>query len=332
MTIFLKNLKNKGYLDALSMTVGIVGSRKINAEDEYGEQDWQHFAPNLTIYGFDADQDACEAANIALSENNNVNWIEKHIPLALSNTCGSRTLYVTHEPMCSSLYPPNEALMAKYAGLQEVAGLDFSVEIETTTLDQFCEMENVANIDFLQIDVQGADLDVLEGAIKLLSKSVLGIQIEVEFAELYKGQPLFADIDSFLKRQNFTLLDILPSHLPRARGLITSQQHPGQILWGEAFYLRDSSLPEAEPDPFQSPENILKLACIADILEFPDYAIELLERLVVMTGNTLYPELPSVIVESLSNLEDLSKADLMQLPVIQRILSTSDDMQFLVHG
>jgi hypothetical protein len=41
MAIFLKSLKESGYLDSLHMTVGIVGSRKISAEDEYGQQDWQ---------------------------------------------------------------------------------------------------------------------------------------------------------------------------------------------------------------------------------------------------------------------------------------------------
>lgn len=327
MTIFLKNLKEKGYFNSLHMTVGIVGSRKINPGDEYGLKGWQHFAPNLTIYGFDADQDACDAANAELSQNDAVNWVEKHIPLALSNVCGSRTLYVTHEPMCSSLYPPNESLMARYAGLREVAGLDFSIEIETTTLDQFCKMENVANIDFLQIDVQGADLDVLKGAINILSKSVLGVQIEVEFSEIYKGQPLFADVDSFMRQQNFTLLDICPTHIPKERGSISSQFHAGQLLWGEAFYMRDPFESDIASKHLQEPENFLKLACIADILAFPDYAIELLEHLMVVHGETLYPELNTVIVESLSKLEDLSNEDLRRLPVIQRILSTSDDMQ-----
>jgi FkbM family methyltransferase len=332
MTIFLKDLKDSGYLNPLEMTIGIIGSRKINTEDEYGIQGWKYFAPKLTIYGFDADEDACDAANTALSEDDSVDWTEKHIPLALGNTCGNRTLYVTHEAMCSSLYPPNEKLLARYAGLQEVAGLNFSVEIETTTLDQFCKTENISNIDFLQIDVQGADLDVLEGAVTLLSRSVLGIQIEVEFAELYKGQPLFADIDSFLKSQNFTLLDIIPTHLPRARGLITSHRHSGQLLWGEAFYLRDPFISEVNDNLFQFPENILKLACIADILEFPDYAIELLEHLRVMPGQSLYSDLDSVIIKSLSNIEDFTNADLMQLPVIQNILSTSDGMQLPFRG
>jgi FkbM family methyltransferase len=331
MSIFVKLLKKKGYLNSLNIAIGIIGSRKINPNDEYGYKDWQFFAPNLTIYGFDADADACEEANTELSGNKDMKWVEKHIPLALSNTCGDKKLYVTHEPMCSSLYPPNEELMKRYLGIQEVAGLDFSVEIETTTLDQFCDIENIKNIDFLQIDVQGADLDVLKGASSLLSKSVLGIQVEVEFVELYKGQPLFSDIDAFLRSQNFTLFDIIPIHVPRAKGPLTSELRSGQLLWGEAFYLRDPFSEQSQSSFFQSSENLLKLACIADILEFPDYSIEILEYLIHAEENP-YPELSSVVLESLSSLEGMSHEDLIQMPVVQQILSTSADMQFPSHG
>jgi FkbM family methyltransferase len=322
MAVFIKSLKERGFLDSLHMTIGIIGSRKVNTEDDYSQRGWQYFAPNLTIYGFDANEDACEEANAAFSQNKVVNWVEKHIPLALGKSCEERTLYVTHAPMCSSLYPPNEALLSRHTGLLEVAGLDFSVDIETTTLDQFCKEEQIHHIDFLQIDVQGADLDVLKGAVNLLSRSVLGIQIEVEFAELYEGQPHFADIDIFLRNQGFTLFDLNSIHRPKTRGPVTSLLRPGQILWGEAFYLRDPLGTDLQINRVgQTPEERLKLACMADVLGFTDYAIELLEQLMISSR----PDLSSVLIESLSNAGGLSREEMMQIPVIQHILSTSED-------
>jgi FkbM family methyltransferase len=332
MAIFLESLKEQGFLDSLKMSIGIVGSRKLSEQDDYSQQGWLHFGENLTIYGFDADADACDAANAELAEREDVNWVEKHIPLALGNSCGEQTLFVTHEPMCSSLYPPNELLMSRFEGLQEAAGLAFEIEIETTTLDQFCQTEAISEIDFLQIDVQGADLDVLKGALELLSRSVFAIQIEIEFAELYKGQPLFADIDTFLRNQHFTLFDIYRSHLRKKSAPITSLHHPGQLLWGEGYYLRDPLGDESLNSLFQTPERLLKLACIADILHFADYATEILEYLTFQHPQKANYNFSSVIIDSFSRLGREYERDFSDLPVIQRILCTFDGMRFPSHG
>jgi FkbM family methyltransferase len=330
MTVFLKSLKEKGFLDSLHMTIGIIGSRKLSEQDDYGQQGWHYFGQNLTVYGFDADADACEAANAEVEASNCV-WAEKHFPLALGKACGEQTLYVTHEPMCSSLYPPNETLIARFDGLEELSGLDFEIDVEIVTLDSFCETEGISEIDFLQIDVQGADLDVLHGARKLLDESVLAIQVEVEFNELYKGQPLFADIDIFLRSQNFNLFDILRSHLRRLGAPITSNTRQGQILWGEAYYFRDLLLANAALSKFQTPEKLLKLACIADILGFVDYAVEILEHLMLNENLQGQRKLASVILESFSILGIEYERDFSNLPVIQGILNTFDDMRFPAH-
>lgn len=275
MSVFVANLKQNGYLDNLHFTVFNVGSRKHNVEDDYANQGWHLFAPNLSIYGFDADADACEEANKKL-QNGSVNWQEEHIPIALSDSIGEAPLYVTKHPMCTSLYPPNEEYLARFPGLPELVNLDFSVDIETTTLDAFCQEEKINNVDFLQIDVQGADLNVLKGATQLLNRSVLAIQIEVEFSHLYVNQPLFADVDSFLSDYQFTLFDLFSTRHFRYSLNKRSNAHPnGQILWADAFYLRDL-ISEKFPKESQKPARILKLACVADVMGFYDYAVELL--------------------------------------------------------
>lgn len=275
MSIFARKLKEEGYLDNLHFTIMNVGSRKLSIQDDYSNQGWGIFAPNLSIYGFDADEDACNQANEELQQRG-INWQEKHIPLALSDSLGEKELYVTKAPMCSSLYPPNESYLARFQGLPELVNLDFSIGIETTTLDAFCQEENIEEIDFLQIDVQGADLDVLKGAINLLNKTVSAIQIEVEFSYLYVNQPLFSDVDVFLRNQKFSLFDIFLAHRPRYILNEKSRKHPnGQLLWGDAFYLRDL-LSENFTKEVRSPLKLLKLACVADVLGFYDYALELL--------------------------------------------------------
>lgn len=311
MPTFLPHLKQQNFLKTLAMTVCNVGSRKLSQQDDYANLGWEIFAPNLTIYGFDADADACEAANADL-EARQISWREIHLPIALSNAIGESTLYVTHSPMCSSLYPPNENFLQRFAGLIELVGLDFTVELETTTLDAFCQAETIDTIDFLQIDVQGADLLVLQGATDLLDRSVLAVQIEVEFAPLYHDQPLFADIDGFLRNQGFALFDLTQARRPRQ---ISPIQGRTQLLWGDAFYFRDL-LSDSSPPQFKTPENLLKLACIADLMEFPDYALELLVHLVQHDGQGY--NCADAIATSLQQFPQL---DLANLPVIAAIRS-----------
>ncbi len=317
MPIFLSSLKKSGHLDRVHITICNVGSRKLSEADDYATGGWGIFAPNLSIYGFDADADACEAANTDL-EMRQVNWTEKHIPLALGKTTEEATLYVTQNPMCSSLYAPNEPYLARFADLPELVNLDFTVELEMTTLDKFCEQESIETIDFLQVDVQGADLSALQGAEGIL-KTVLAVQTEVEFSHLYVNQPLFADVDTYLRAQDFTFFHMTTAYVPRARSPIVSSTHSGQLLWGDAFYFCDL-LQNVEMLHSKTPEQIFKLACIADVLDFPDYTLELLEYLTVNYGSSdpAY-NFADNIVEGLSQFPALVEEGLMTLPVIQNI-------------
>lgn len=318
MPVFLPSLKSKGFLDRLHITVCNVGSRKLTTSDDYATQGWSVFAPNLTIYGFDADADACDAANGELEEQS-INWTEKHVPIALGSTEGEAPLYVTQHPMCSSLYPPNESFLARYAELSEYMNLDFTMEVETTTLDAFCQAEGVNRVDFLQVDVQGADLQVLQGAANLVQNSVLAIQIEVEPSPLYIGQPLFADVDSHLRQQGFTLFDIKYAYRTRARSPVYSKEHPGQILWGDAFYFYDLLRDDVTLSRQKTPENLFRLACVADAMNFIDYALEILEYLTLNYGSDPAYNFADSIVDALSQFPDLVQQGLETLQVVQNI-------------
>ncbi|MBE9225252.1 FkbM family methyltransferase [Phormidium sp. LEGE 05292] len=317
MSTFLTSLKRSGHLDDITMTIFNVGSRKVSSEDDYGSQDWGIFAPNLIIYAFDADADACDIANADLASRQ-VNWTEKHIPLALSDTVGEAILYVTKHPMCSSLFPPNEAYLSRFSELIEYMGLDFTIDIETTTIDDFCQKEGITEIDFLKVDVQGADLKVLQGAKEILESSILAIQTEVEFCELYLNQPLFSNIDSFLREREFSLFSLPVAFRHHQVSPIVSEINPGQLLWGDALYIRDL-LEERVRKNLKQPDKILKLACIADILNFPDYALELLEYLTLNFGKNSKYNCANTIVEGLSQFPELLKQGLESLPVIAKI-------------
>ncbi len=318
MSFFLPNLKKSDRLNNMHITICNVGSRKTSDRYDYGALGWQIFAPHLSIYGFDADADACAEANADLASRS-INWQEQQIPLALGNTVGEATLYVTKHPMCSSLFVPNEPYLSRFSTLLELAELDFTVELETTTLDNACQAAAIETIDFLQVDVQGADLMVLEGATELLSRSILALQIEVEFSPLYVDQPLFADVDSYVRNQGFTLFDLTgAARRVRARSPISSSARPGQLLWSDALYFRDLLQPDRNPG-FKTPAQLLKLACIADVLDFPDYTLELLEYLTLQYGQDETYNFADLIAETFSEHPALLSQGLGSFPVITQV-------------
>jgi len=329
MTIFLQTLKAQHFLDNIHITIAQIGSRKSSEADDYSSQSWGIFAPNLTIYGFEADADECKRMNQNLKERN-IRHQEKHIPIALSNIQGKSQLYVTKEKMCSSLYEPNHSYVSRFRNfLPEFLTLDYVSEIETTTLDSFCASELIDTIDFLQVDVQGAELNIFQGAQQIIKNSTLAIQTEVEFAPIYKNQPLFADVDSHLRQQGFFLQELKElvwiskksfpglgynkTSLPPELKAGVPQYFSGQLLWGDAFYFQDL-IGQSSP---VSPEKLLKQACIADILYFPDYALELLEYLTVNYGSNPQYNFTEVINIGLSILRGNTSNNIAELTIPQ---------------
>ena len=77
-----------------------------------------------------------------------------------------------------------------------------SITIKTDTLENFCADNNINAIDFIHMDVQGAELLVLQGANNMISK-INAIWLEVEKIALYENQALKTDIETFLIENNF---------------------------------------------------------------------------------------------------------------------------------
>lgn len=84
------------------------------------------------------------------------------------------------------------------------------VEVAVTRMDDFMLQNNIEAIDFLKIDVEGANYEVLEGFGDELSK-VKSIQVEGEYRQYWEGQKLYWDIEELLKRHDFELVHFLLS-------------------------------------------------------------------------------------------------------------------------
>jgi FkbM family methyltransferase len=171
-----------------------------------------------------------------------------------------RTFHICSMPWTSSLYPPNTPLLALFQNLENLTRVVRTQEVQTVRLD---DVEQARDADYLKLDVQGAELDVLRGAPKVLEQLVF-IQVEVEFVPMYLGQPLFAEVDQALRKAGF-LLHRLAEVAGRAfRPVILNNDinaMGSQWLWADAFYVRNFMELHT-----LSPEKLLKLAAILHLV------------------------------------------------------------------
>ena len=77
-----------------------------------------------------------------------------------------------------------------------------TVEVDCIRLDVLCGQLGIDVVDFIWMDLQGAELIALQSAGPLLEK-VRYIFTEVSHKPLYNGQCLFDDVDAYLKAKGF---------------------------------------------------------------------------------------------------------------------------------
>jgi FkbM family methyltransferase len=88
-----------------------------------------------------------------------------------------------------------------------------AVEIECETLDSVIDDLNVPfSFDFLKIDAQGAEYEILLGAKDFLRDSCIGLHLELFNIPLYKGIKLLPDVVELLNLHEFELAKKMPLH------------------------------------------------------------------------------------------------------------------------
>jgi len=148
------------------------------------------------------------------------------------------TYHQTNWAATGSLFAPNLPLLDQFQHLSEFMAPVATHPVQTMRLDDISEIKQV---DFLKIDVQGSELDVLKNATRILQETVL-IQVEVEFVPLYQDQPMFADVDRFLRSSGFQF-HTFAEVAGRAFKPMHAKDGPygaiRQLLWGDAVYTAD---------------------------------------------------------------------------------------------
>jgi len=205
----------------------------------------------------------------------------RYFPTALSDAKSTRKFHVYSYASASSFLKPNFRFLKRLPDWINFA-IKKNISVRTNTIDSLMRFGGIGAVDFIKLDTQGTELEILKGAKKTLD-STLGLTTEFAFNPFYENETTFTDIDLFLKPLGFSLFN-LPT-FRYARNELSPYQgeklphhtETGQICWGEALYLRDAADDIRNgKGRLWNPLRILKLASIMEVFSLEDCAAELI--------------------------------------------------------
>lgn len=267
-------LREAGY--ELHFTIFEVGALPMGEEPFYR---LLPLFPGSRIIAFEPDESLCE------SQNKSTRTGVTFYPAALGRTEEQRDFYVTEHPMCSSLYPPNEDLLSRYNNM-DVARLKKVTSVATVSLDGFVSSHSIGPVDFIKIDIQGAELEVFQGGVRTLA-NVLAIVSEAELIEHYVDQPLFGDVCAFLSKQGLQFQKFL-GFGGRTLKPIVVDENPSAVsqqMWSDVLFIRNLF---ASAD--LSDDQYFKTAVLAMLYGCVDVALFCCREVDLARGSTIGQE------------------------------------------
>lgn len=180
--------------------------------------------PHGVIYGIEPITAMYDHTYMLTKSFNNVKLFKK----ALSDKNGSTEMYVSYyygSPTgSSSILEPKD-----HVHLHPEITFNNKEIVETITLDDFVEEQNISHIDFMWLDLQGYEPIVLNKSIKTLKKSRY-LHCEVTMIEYYKDNIKYPEFKKFLNDNNFEVLD--ESEIFTPNGI----KEAGNVLFKNTLY------------------------------------------------------------------------------------------------
>ena len=222
---FIDNLNHKIFFNRIKKIPKISPLSLLDIGSSYDIQPrWKKIKRLLKYHGFEP--------NIELQKelrDKNKDCVSYNIyPYLITDEKGKKKLKICKDPGVSSLLEPNMEFLSKFRDKERFKIVE-EPELEANFLDDL----NLNDIDFIKIDIQGAELKALMGAKETLSNAI-GLEIEVEFQKMYQNQPLFGEINNFVCSQNFEFIDF-----PIIKRWERKNNNSyGQAIFADALFLR----------------------------------------------------------------------------------------------
>ena len=110
------------------------------------------------------------------------------------------------------------------------------VDVDAVSIDEFF---SDARVDFLKLDAEGSDFEILVGSKHKLAASVLGIRVNVDFIKHTSASGTFSEIDIWLTASGFSLQNIeIDTRVAKRQGRFPLSTKSGSLLGGDAIWTR----------------------------------------------------------------------------------------------
>jgi FkbM family methyltransferase len=165
-----------------------------------------------------------------LSEKFKDNTKIKVFGVAISDCSGVMDFHI-HTSQSGSVEPASLLKMKEFNKIVKTLKTVKTISVAVITLDDFF-VENKLSIEdynYINIDVQGAELMAFKGATNVL-KSIDVVISEVNLIELYENAPLEKDIVNYLKEFSFEKKNVIYHTLYDDKGTFPA--------WGECLFLK----------------------------------------------------------------------------------------------
>ena len=270
----LKPAKNFSQLISRPIDIKIVdiGANPIDGEPPYAgilERNQGH------VIGFEPNP----AALATLNERKGAR--DTYLPHAVGDG-EQHTLHICAAPGMTSLLEPNTGMLNLLHGFPVWGRVIATERVQTVRL---ADVPEVRGVNYLKMDIQGAELMVLRNAGSALD-DVGVLHLEVEFLPLYKDQPLFADVETFLRGEGFAFHRFFPlvSRMIQPMNM-AGDLYAGmsQSVWADAIFIRDLAKLDGV-----SVDNLISAAAILhDCYQSFDVTMHLLHTVDKRTGSNL---------------------------------------------
>ncbi len=202
------------------------------------------------------------------------------IEAAVAGRDGSRQLNVTEDPAGSTLLTPRPEIAARY-GIAPLCRTAKQIDVETVSPPTACARYAVLPPAFLKLDIEGAELELLQGAGEMLDP-VAVLKTEAAFVTVRDEQPNAWDIVEWLRPRGFVLMDIIEPAYWR-RGNVACAPYAaqrggwsrGRLAQADLIFLRDRDTLADDGEPTSVP---MRCALSAAALGYLDHARDILER------------------------------------------------------
>jgi len=160
--------------------------------------------PEATVYAFECNPPAIERCAQNIQDHPDIILI----PKAISDECGPVVFHAIDPEKTITTWPDGNigasSLFVANPAYPNETYVQNEITVEAITLAQWAVDAGVDTIDIIWMDLQGAELKALRGLGELI-ETVRAVYTEVEYREMYFGQPLFPEIDEYLTLHGFHL-------------------------------------------------------------------------------------------------------------------------------